>query len=55
MQGGLSPAARPFPPTRFETGGLRLETGAPVTAILNLRGRNRNSGCSDDHWRRISA
>ena len=30
-------------------------TGAPVTAILNFLGRNRNSGCSDDHCRRISA
>ena len=26
-----------------------------MTAILNLRGRNENSGCSDDHCRRISA
>jgi hypothetical protein len=29
--------------------------GAPVIAILNLRGRYENSGCSDDHCRRISA
>jgi hypothetical protein len=28
---------------------------APVMAILNLRGRNANSGCSVLHWRRISA
>ena len=28
--------------------------GAPLTAILNLRGRNANSGCSVLHWRRIS-
>ena len=34
MQGGLSPA--PVPPTRFETGGLHLETGAPVTAAVAL-------------------
>ena len=27
---------------------------APLTAILNLRGRNANSGCSVLHWRRIS-
>ena len=27
---------------------------APVTAILNLRGRKANSGCSVLHWRRIS-
>ncbi len=27
---------------------------APVTAILNLRGRNENSGCRVDHWRMIS-
>ena len=26
-----------------------------VTATLNLRGRKLNSGCSDDHWRMISA
>ena len=25
--------------------------GAPVTAILNLRGRKANSGCSVLHWR----
>ena len=29
MQSGLSPA--PVPPTRFETEGLHLQTGAPVT------------------------
>ncbi len=28
---------------------------AAVTAILNLRGRNENSGCSVVNWRRISA
>ena len=33
----------------------RGRAGAPVTAILNLRGRNENSGCSVDHWRIISA
>ena len=27
---------------------------APFTAILNLRGRKANSGCSVLHWRRIS-
>ena len=27
---------------------------APLTAILNLRGRKANSGCSVDHWRMIS-
>ena len=27
---------------------------APFTAILNLRGRNENSGWKVDHWRRIS-
>ncbi len=27
---------------------------APETAILNLRGRKANSGCSVLHWRRIS-
>ena len=27
----------------------------PVTAILNLRGRNENSGCRLDHWRINSA
>jgi hypothetical protein len=29
--------------------------GEPVTAILNLRGRNWNSGWSVDHWRISSA
>ena len=28
--------------------------GVVVTAILNLRGRNENSGCRVDHWRMIS-
>ncbi len=28
--------------------------GEPVMAILNLRGRKVNSGCSVDHWRTIS-
>jgi hypothetical protein len=28
---------------------------APLMAILNLRGRKANSGCSVLHWRRISA
>jgi hypothetical protein len=27
---------------------------APLTAILNLRGRKANSGCSVDHWRMSS-
>ncbi len=27
---------------------------APVMAILNLRGRNENSGCRLDHWRMAS-
>ena len=30
-------------------------SAAPLKAILNLRGRNANSGCSVLHWRRISA
>jgi hypothetical protein len=29
--------------------------GAPVMAILNLRGRYENSGCRLDHCRMISA
>ncbi len=29
--------------------------GAAVIAILNLRGRNENSGCNVDHWRMASA
>ena len=29
-------------------------SAAPMTAILNLRGRNANSGCSVLHCRRIS-
>jgi hypothetical protein len=29
-------------------------SSAPVMAILNLRGRKANSGCSVLHWRRIS-
>ena len=29
-------------------------SSVPLTAILNLRGRKANSGCSVLHWRRIS-
>ena len=39
MQGGLSPAHRTrkgFPPTRLEAEGLRIDTGAPVTAAVAL-------------------
>ena len=37
------------------SGWRRGRARRPVTAILNLRGRKENSGCTDDHWRRISA
>ena len=36
MQGGLISGDQPVPATRFETEGLNLETGAPVTAAVAL-------------------
>src|SRR5215211_3977626 len=40
-------------PTSCQNVAARSST-APLTAILNLRGRKANSGCSVLHWRMIS-
>ena len=46
-------AVQPQPDVVHLDRGAVVRRGA-VTAILNLRGRNENSGCSVECWRRIS-